>query len=234
MIKLLLGLLAAGKLGKVALTGGTMLLSVFGYAFVFGWPYAVGFVALIFVHEMGHFIAARRCGLEVGAPVFIPFVGAWVALKTTELDPETEAHVALAGPVLGSVGAFICYLVASASGERLWYALAYAGFFINLFNLIPLRPLDGGRIVRLISARLWLVGLPILVAVFIWRPSPLLLLIALLAAPEICATLRGRGDPAAHATPLSTKVKVGATYLALALGLAVMAFEVHERIGASH
>jgi Zn-dependent protease len=234
MIKLLLGLLAAGKLGKVALTGGTMLLSVFGYALVFGWRYAAGFVALIFVHEMGHFVAARRSGLEVGAPVFIPFVGAWVALKTTELDPETEGHVALAGPVLGSVGAFLCYLYATASDERLWYALAYAGFFINLFNLIPLRPLDGGRIVRMISARLWLAGLPILVAVFLWRPSPLLLLIAILAAPEIWATLRGRGDPAAAATPLPVKVKYGAAYLGLALGLAVMAFEVHERLGPSH
>jgi len=233
MIKLLLGLLAAGKLGKVALTGGTMLLSVFGYALVFGWRYAVGFVALIFVHEMGHFIAARRCGLDVGAPVFIPFVGAWVALKTTELDPETEAYVALAGPVLGTVGAFVCYLIAAASGERLWYALAYAGFFINLFNLIPLRPLDGGRIVRLISGKLWLLGMPILIAVFIWRPSPLLLILALLAAPEIWATLRGRGDPAAAAVPLALKLKYGSAYLALAIALAVMAYEVHEHLGAS-
>jgi Zn-dependent protease len=234
MMKLLLGLLAAGKLGKVALTGGTMVLSVFGYALVFGWPYAVGFVALIFVHEMGHFIAARQRGLEVGAPVFIPFVGAWVALKTTELDPETEGHVALAGPVIGSVGAFLCYLYATASQERLWYALAYAGFFINLFNLIPLRPLDGGRIVRLISAKMWLLGVPILVAVFLWRPSPLLILIALMAAPEIWASLRGRADDAAAATPPAVKLRFGAAYLGLALALAVMAFEVHERIGASH
>lgn len=80
MIKLLLGLLAAGKLGKVALTGGTMLVSVFAYALLFGWRYAVGFVLLIFVHEMGHFIVARQLGLPVGAPVFIPFVGAWIAL----------------------------------------------------------------------------------------------------------------------------------------------------------
>jgi Zn-dependent protease len=229
MIKLLLGLLAAGKLGKVALTGGTMLLSIFGYALIFGWRYAVGFVGLIFVHEMGHFIAARRCGLQVGAPVFIPFVGAWVALKTTELDPETEAYVALAGPVLGSVGAFACYLVALSNGEPLWMALAYAGFFINLFNLIPVRPLDGGRIVRVISGKLWLVGMPILIAAFLWRPSPLLLILALVAAPEVWATLRGRGEPAAN-TPRVVKLKYGAGYLALALGLAMMAFEAHERM----
>jgi Zn-dependent protease len=229
LIKLLLGLLAAGKLGKVALTGGTMLLSIFTYAFIFGWRYAVGFVALIFVHEMGHFIAARRSGLAVGAPVFIPFVGAWVALKTTDLDPETEAYVALAGPVLGTLGAFVCYLVALSNGEPLWMALAYAGFFINLFNLIPLRPLDGGRIVRVISGKLLLVGMPILVAAFFWRPSPLLIIVALVAAPEVWATLRGRGEPAA-ATPTAVKFKYGAAYLALVLGLAVMAFEAHERL----
>jgi Zn-dependent protease len=235
MMKLLLGLLAAGKLGKVALTGGTMLLSVFGYALVFGWPYAVGFVALIFVHEMGHFIAARKCGLQVGAPVFIPFVGAWVALKDTELDPETEAFVAMAGPLVGTVGAFVTYLIASANGERLWYALAYAGFFINLFNLIPLRPLDGGRIVRVVSAKMWLIGVPILVAVFFWRPSPLLLLLAILAAPEVWAAIRGRGqDERLAAVPLASKLRWGAAYLGLALVLAVMAFEAHERIGASH
>jgi Zn-dependent protease len=231
MIKLLLGLLAAGKLGKVALTAGTMLLSVFGYALVYGLRYAVGFVALIFVHEMGHFIAARRSGLKVGAPVFIPFVGAWISLDTQELSPETEAHVALAGPVLGTVAAYCCYLIALGSGERLWFALAYAGFFINLFNLIPLRPLDGGRVVRLISGKLWLLGMPILIAVFVWRPSPLLLILALFAAPEVWATLRGREDPASRDVPLSLKLKYGASYLALALSLAVMAFEVHERLG---
>jgi Zn-dependent protease len=229
VIKLLLGLLAAGKLGKVALTGGTMLLSVFAYALIYGWPYAVGFVALIFVHEMGHFIAARRSGLEVGAPVFIPFVGAWVALKTTELDPETEAYVALAGPVLGTVAAFGCYLVALSNGEPLWMALAYAGFFLNLFNLIPVRPFDGGRVVRVISGKLWLVGMPILIAVFLWRPSPLLIIFALIAAPEVWATLRGRGEPA-PTTPMAIKLKYGAGYLALALGLAVMAYEAHERM----
>ena len=98
-MKLLLMLLTAGKFGKVLLTGGTMLLSVFVYAITFGWRYAVGFVGLIFVHEMGHFVAARKCGLAVGAPVFIPFVGAWIQLKEQPMDVETEAYVASAGPL---------------------------------------------------------------------------------------------------------------------------------------
>ena len=229
-MKFLLTLLLTGKMGKLLLTGGTKLLSIFVYAIGFGWPYAVGLVLLIFVHEMGHFIAARNSGLEVGAPVFIPFVGAWIALKTTDLDPQTEAHIALAGPVLGSLAAFVCYLVAEQSGSQLWLALAYAGFFLNLFNLIPIRPLDGGHVVRAVSSKLWLVGLPILVAVFVWQPSPLIVVIALMALPDVWASLRGKAVDTARSLPRADRLKYGATYLALTAGLAVMAFQTHERL----
>ncbi len=231
-MKLLLALLMTGKLGKLLLTCGTMLLSVGVYAMAFGWPYAVGLVGLIFVHEMGHFIVARNHGLQVGAPVFIPFVGAWVALKTTTLDAQTEAEVALAGPVLGSVAAFLCYLMAQHSGSHLWLALAYAGFFLNLFNLIPVLPLDGGRIVRAVSSRLWLAGLPLLVAVFAWQPSPLILVFLVMALPEAWASLRGQRGDTASGLPMPVRVRFGATYLGLTAGLAVMAFDAHERLAA--
>ena len=89
MIKLLSALLLTGKLSKVLLTGGTMLLSLVTYAWVFGWMYAAGFIALLFAHEMGHYIAARQRGLNVGAPCFIPFVGAWINLKEQPLNAET-------------------------------------------------------------------------------------------------------------------------------------------------
>src|SRR5256885_11645497 len=108
-MKLLLLLLNAAKLSKVLLTGGTMLLSVFAYALLFGWWYAVGFVLLIFVHEMGHYAAARQRGLDVGAPTFIPFVGAWISLKQLPHDVETEAYVGMAGPLAGTLGAIACY-----------------------------------------------------------------------------------------------------------------------------
>src|SRR5204863_2342684 len=184
-VKALLALLAAGKLGKVLLTGGTMILSVFAYALVFGIWYAVGFVLLIFVHEMGHFLAARQRGLAVGAPTFIPFVGAWIELKDLPHDVETEAWIGLAGPLLGTIGALAVYYLYRVSGDTLFLALAYAGFFINLFNLIPVSPFDGGRITAILSPRVWLLGAPLLVALFLWRPSPLLILMALLAAPQL-------------------------------------------------
>ena len=160
-------MLAAGKFGKFLLTGGTMLISVFAYSFIFGWRYAVGFVLLIFVHEMGHYLAAKKRNLNVGVPTFIPFVGAWIQLKEQPMDAETEAFVGIAGPMLGSAGAFVCYLIAIDSGSHLMLALAYAGFVLNLFNLIPVSPLDGGRIVSVISPRIWFLGFPMLVALFI-------------------------------------------------------------------
>ena len=123
-MKLLLALLTAGKLGKVLLTGGTMLVSVSAYALLYGWRYAAGFVLLIFVHEMGHFLAARQRGLAVGAPTFIPFVGAWIQLKDLPHDAETEAWVGLAGPLVGTLGALACYYGYRASGEPLLLALA--------------------------------------------------------------------------------------------------------------
>src|SRR5690348_318096 len=115
MVKLLLGLLAAGKLGKLLVSGGSMLLSVIAYAFIFGWPYAAGFVALLLVHETGHYLAARQRGLDVGLPTFLPFVGAWIELKDQPRDAETEAWVGLAGPLLGTIGALACYFFARDS-----------------------------------------------------------------------------------------------------------------------
>jgi Zn-dependent protease len=234
VLKLLGGLLVAGKLGKVALTGGTMLLSVLAYALVFGWRYAVGFVALIFVHEMGHFIAARQRGLDVGAPTFIPFVGAWVALKDEPHDAEMEAYIGVAGPLAGTAGALLCYLVARSQDSTLLLAVSYAGFFLNLFNLIPLSPFDGGRVTAVLSPRVWLAGVPILVALFFWRPSPMLILIAIMAAPQVMKAFHY--DPAApenrayYGVSLEHKIGYGALYVALTAYLAVMTHDVHEML----
>ncbi|MDQ8018762.1 MAG: site-2 protease family protein [Bordetella sp.] len=235
MAKLLLVLLSAGKLGKLLTTGGTMLLSVVAYAFVYGWRYAAGFVGLIFVHEMGHYLAARQRGLDVGAPTFIPFVGAWIELKDQPHDVETEAWVGFAGPLLGSLAALACYFAARETGSKLLLALAYAGFFLNLFNLIPLSPFDGGRITAVLSPRVWLLGVPVLAALFLWRPSPLLILVAVLAAPQVLKAWRY--DPQApenrdyYAVSTETRMTYALYYLGLLGFLAVMAHDTHEMLG---
>jgi Zn-dependent protease len=233
-VKALLALLAAGKLGKVLLTGGTMIVSVFAYALVFGWWYAVGFVVLIFIHEMGHFLAAKQRGLDVGAPTFIPFVGAWIELKDLPHDVETEAWVGLAGPLLGSVGALGCYYLYRSTDEPLFLALAYAGFFLNLFNLIPVSPFDGGRITAILSPRIWLLGAPLLAALFFWRPSPLLILMAVLAAPHMWKAWtfdpKAPENVAYYSVAPAKRFEYAVYYVALAAFLAVMSFDVHEML----
>lgn len=232
-MKLLWLLLGGAKLGKLALTGGSMLLSIVAYAWLFGWGYAVGFVLLILIHEMGHYLAARRRGLDVGAPTFIPFVGAWIELKQQPHDAETEAYVGMAGPLVGTLGALAFYAAARATGSDLLLALAYAGFFLNLFNLIPVSPFDGGRISAVISPRLWLLGAPLLIALFLWRPSPLLVLMAILAAPQVMQALRGFSAPEQQAYYLAdaeTRTSYAALYLGLAGFLAVMCHELHAQL----
>jgi Zn-dependent protease len=235
-MKLVLLLLTAGKFSKMLLTGGSMLLSVVAYALILGWRYAVGFVGLIFVHEMGHYLTARQRGLDVGLPTFIPFVGAWIELKDQPHDVETEAWVGFAGPLLGSLAALGCYFAAREAGSTLLLALAYAGFFINLFNLIPISPLDGGRITAVLTPRVWLVGVPVLVAVFLWRPSPLLILVAVLAAPQVIRAWKyDPEDPANQAyytVTAETRLTYCVYYLGLLAFLAVMAHDTHEMLGA--
>lgn len=144
--------------GPFLKTGGTMLLSIWVYAWAFGWVYGVGFVLLLFVHEMGHVLAARNCGIKVTAPTFIPFIGAHILLQERLPGVWVEAKIGIAGPVAGAFAAAVCHLLWLTTGHNLWAALAYVGYFLNLFNLMPVSPLDGGRITGAISPWLWVLG----------------------------------------------------------------------------
>lgn len=239
MIKVFLLLLASGKLGKVLLTTGTMILSILAYTYVFGWQYAVGFVGLIFVHEMGHYLAAHQRGLKVGAPTFIPFVGAWIQLKDKPHDAETEAYVGMAGPLVGSIAALGCYIFARQHhNDSLFLALSYAGFSLNLFNLIPVSPFDGGRITAVISPRLWLLGAPVLAALFYYRPSPLLVVMLVLAAPQILQAWRynpsAPENVAYYDVSTEQRMTYSIYYVALVGFLAVMTYDVHEMLMRLH
>lgn len=232
MIKLLALIFYGLKSGKLLLTGGTMLLSMVTYSFVFGWPYAVGFVLLILFHELGHYVAARQRGLNVGAPTFIPFVGAWIEMKDLPHDVETEAYVGLAGPVAGTVAALACYFLARSAHSPLLLALAYAGLMLNLFNLIPLSPLDGGRITAIISPKMWWLGVPILGGLFLVHPSPMLLLIAVFAIPQLLTSLRGDGGrpPGYYQVALGKRIEYACWYLGLTVLLALMSYSLHQRM----
>jgi Zn-dependent protease len=224
MLKLL-ALVKLIKLGKVATSAGSMLLTLWLYAQVYGWRFATGFIGLLFIHEMGHLIAARQRGLDVSLPFFIPFVGAAIALRDHPPDAETEAYVAYGGPFVGSLAAFACFFIGRESGDKLWLALAQSGFFLNLFNLIPLHPLDGGRITAVLSPRIWLLGVPMLVALFLYSPSPMLILIAIVAVPSLLKAIRY--DPAApenqryYGVPWTIRFEYMVLYLGLAAVLAL-------------
>jgi len=136
----------AVKFGFVFLKFFGIFISVGAYALIWGWKFGVGFVLLILIHEMGHFVEARRQGLEVTLPTFVPFLGAYVLIKNSPLNPWRNALVALAGPAAGGVASAVCWGIGEAYDSRLLLALAYAGFLINLINLAPVGILDGGAI----------------------------------------------------------------------------------------
>jgi Zn-dependent protease len=175
-------------------TGGSMIVTIGVYAMAWGVWFAVGFVLLILVHECGHLVAARRVGLDVGAPVFIPFMGAFIALKEAPRDAWIEAQVAIGGPLLGTLGAIACDGLYMLTGNPLFRALAYTGFFLNLFNLAPIGFLDGGRIVTALSPWLWLVGLVIGGVLLAVQFNFLLLVIVLMSLPRVISLFRKKSD----------------------------------------
>ncbi len=176
-------LLLAPK-AKILTTSGTMLVSIAAYSLIWGWKFAAGFVLLLLVHEMGHVIQLRREGIQASAPMFIPFLGAAVMAKSLGDDATAEARVGLAGPILGTLGCLALLPLAWSTGDDFWFALIFTGLFLNLFNLLPVVPLDGGRAMAALSPWMWFVGLFVMAVVAFVFPNPIILIILLLAGYE--------------------------------------------------
>ena len=165
-----------GFLGIAAIfTGGTalsmtlsMLLSLGLYAAAFGFQFAAGFVVLLGLHEMGHWLASRVVGLGVLPPMFIPFVGAVIRLKQAPYNAKMEANIALGGPAMGTLSALLFLTFYFWEGNLLLLILAHTACLLNLFNLIPCDPMDGGRIAPAITARLWWVGSGVIALLFFY------------------------------------------------------------------
>ena len=205
---------------KLLTTAGTMLVSIAAYAWLWGFPFAAGFVGLLFVHEMGHVIQLRREGIKASAPMFIPFLGAVIGARSLGDNATAEARVGLAGPILGSIGAAACVLIWQATGSDIWRALAFTGFFLNLFNLLPVVPLDGGRAMAAMAPAMWFVGFAALIPLVFIFPNPIILLIVLIGGFETYKrwTQRRSGTPEQRAyyrvRPLD-RALVAAVYLSL-------------------
>ncbi len=175
-------------------SGGTMLLTIWVYTQIWGWQFALGFVLLLLVHECGHLLVAKKFGLKVGAPVFIPFMGAFIALKEAPRNAWIEACVGIGGPILGSVGALICNSLGEIFDAPVFIALASFGYLLNLFNLTPVGMLDGGRIVSALSRWLWLPGFAVLLW-FGWKyPNFVVWLMIILSVPRVISLFRKRTE----------------------------------------
>jgi Zn-dependent protease len=217
---------------KVFSTSATMLVSIGAYALIWPWTFALGFVLLLLLHELGHVIQLRREGVEASAPMFIPFLGAVIAAKSMGDNAAAEARVGLAGPVLGSIASLVPLGLWLTTGDDFWRALAYVGFLINLFNLLPVLPLDGGRAMAALSPWVWVAGFAGLVAMtFVW-PNPILILVLIFGGLESWRRWKARNTPesqAYHDIPARTRAWVAIVYLGLAallaLGVAETFFE---------
>jgi Zn-dependent protease len=227
-----LGLLLAGVvfvLGKLkvfaALAGilkfktlGSMLATIAVYAAEWGWAFALGFVLLIFVHELGHAIVMRREGIPAGAPVFIPFLGAFIAMKGRPRDAYVEAKVAMGGPVSGSLAAWAVLAAGMAMRQPLLVSLGHAGILINLFNLIPVSPLDGGRVAGAFTRGFWIAGYALGLLALLATRSPLLLLVLVVGLFTLWQRLR-HPVPGYDTIPSARRLAVGLGYAALVLAL---------------
>jgi Zn-dependent protease len=216
----------AGKLKLLALLGtalklktlATMLLSVALYAQAWGWPFAAGFVLLIFVHEMGHWIVLRREGIPAGAPVFIPFLGAFIAMRGLPRDAYVEAKVGIGGPVAGSIAAWATLAAGLATDQRLLVTLGHAGILLNLFNLIPVSPLDGGRIAGAFTRTFWIAGYALGVVALVVTRSPILLLVLVVGLFTLWQRWR-HPVPGYHDIPRSARLTMGLGYALLVIAL---------------
>ena len=215
-----------GLLATLISTGVTALI----YTQIFGLAFGVGIVLLILIHESGHVVVARIMGLPVTLPVMIPFLGAFVSMKQQPRTVAQESIMAIGGPVLGSIAAGLCYAgylsMPDSSTGQLLRALAYFGFLINLFNLIPLTPLDGGRVTSLLSKWFNVAGLVIAAGLLLFETqtgtnvSPVLFLVLIFGACSTWQRFRSTQlNPAYYAVDTQTKVVVGSLYLALLLAL---------------
>ena len=210
-------LLKVAKLGPTLIS---MVVALFFYTLFFGWEFAIGIVLLILVHESGHVIVSRQQGIPMSLPVFLGPFGAFTRMHQQPRDARQEAIIAIGGPVFGAAAAFACFLWALAipAGHfhYLLLALAYFGFFMNLFNLIPMSPLDGGRVANAISKWMNVVGIAIMAVVAFWLSNPFAIIILILGIFTTWQRFRNarRGlEPAS--VPPSTRFAVGIAWMTM-------------------
>ena len=206
----------------------TFLLSLWIYVVIFGWKLAVVIMMLLLAHELGHYFAFRAYGLPARLPAFVPLLGAFTA-GAAPADLEQDAYIALAGPLVGLGLAAVCYAIGDASHDRFWFACADLSAFLNLFNMIPTPPFDGGRVIGALWPPLWIVGFILFIAFAALLHIPVLFvaIIGILGLPAMIAALQGRADPRAAHMTFNARLRVSVWYLATLLGLFFIMAQSH-------
>lgn len=215
---------------QFAWTGGSMAVTIGAYAFKFGLAFAVGFVLLTVVHELGHAVMIRAKGLRASAMVFIPFVGGAVTLKDQPRSAFDDAQIGLAGPVAGTLASMLCLVIYRQSADSLYLVLAFAGFILNLFNLMPIGPLDGGRIAAAISKWMWVLGGGILVYLLVEWKNPLMIPVLLLGVYQIYKTITGDYDRLFYSVTIGQRSTIAVFYFGLIFLLGYETLMVHAEL----
>ncbi len=215
---------------KLLLVILSMFASMLLYGLAFGWPFGVGLVLLIAVHELGHVVAIRQRGMKATLPIFIPFMGALVGLQQQPQDAEEEAYIGIAGPVFGMAAACFCWWLGYRMHSELLLLLASFGMIMHIFNLMPVVPLDGGRTVAFLRWKAWAPGLLAMLVLLFYDPvthaitfDPFAILILAFVLYNFRARLLNPPSPLYDQIALSTKWLYGGVWFGL-LGLAVYGY----------
>src|SRR6266571_4533430 len=240
---LLAALAAAWAYGKYALlflfkfkafgTLITLLISFGGYALFWGPWFAGALIVMIFVHEMGHVVEIRRQGMQATAPIFIPFLGAAIFQRSHPTDALKQAQIGIAGPIAGTIGATAAFFLYLSTQWEVFLLAALIGFYINLFNMIPVWQLDGAWVLAPVSKWFQLAGY-LLIAVGVLAfgfVSPLIIIIALLGIPTLVQRFRDSSNPYYTSVPIRGRIAMGAAWLALVIYLGVMSLQADTLLG---
>ena len=206
------------------------LVSFGAYSLLYGAWFAVALVVMIFVHEMGHVLEIRRQGMHATAPIFIPFLGAAIFQRQHPTDALKQAQIGIAGPIAGTLGATVAFVLYTSTQNPVFLLAASIGFFLNLLNLIPVWQLDGAWVLAPVSpwfqvAGLVMIGVSVL---FFHFASFLLIIIAVLGIRTMLAGFRNARNPYYASVPMSARLALGAAWLGLVLYLGVMSLQAES------
>ncbi len=216
---------------QYAIAGGSFAVTIIAYTTQFPLAVVLGFVVITLIHEIGHAIAIRAKGLRAGFMVFVPFIGGAVTLKDQPRTAYDDAQIGLAGPVAGTIASLVSLQIYKWTADPLWLLIAFMGFAINLFNLLPIGMLDGGRISAAVTKWMWVFGGGVIIWRVIRQPNPLIILIAVLAAFQVYASLdREKTDKRFYEVTPTQRAAIAVLYFALVIFLGHQTYMTYDRL----